>query len=173
MEYTRPPNMSFYNEKIEAHLVSIWRESTKFLSLGGREGMLVLTDKRLCFIQKTKAKSAWWQAIRRRQALNLMKSKSVMIIHDGYDEDNLKTDMENPKNININFDDISKIWCDEKEWGSVLYIEYMHDGAVLKYQYTIAQDWVKYPMKDALKFMHVDWEPFVARIMERGIRLDW
>ena len=42
--------------KIRAHVVSIWRESKKFLSIGGREGMLVLTDKHLSFIHKTTAK---------------------------------------------------------------------------------------------------------------------
>lgn len=135
--------------------------------------MLVLTNKHLYFIQKTTAKSAWWQAIRRRQALNFIKSKNVMVLHDGYDESNLKADMENPKNVKINFDDISEIWCDEKDWGSVLHMEYVHDDTTQKYQYTIAQDWVKYPMKDALKFMHVDWDPFVACILERGIKLDW
>lgn len=159
--------MPDYDETMEAHLVSVWRESAKFFSLGGREGMLVLTDKHLYFIQKTKAKSAWWQAIRRRQALNFMKSKDVMILHDGYDEDNLKVDMENPKNEKLNFDDISDVWYDEKDWGSVLYIEYTHNGTAQKYQYSIAQDWVKYPMKDALKFMHVDWQAFVAFIKER------
>ena len=44
------------NEKIQAHLVSVWREAKKFLSIGGREGMLVLTDRHLCFIHKTEAK---------------------------------------------------------------------------------------------------------------------
>ena len=35
------------DEKIQAHLVSVWRESKKFFSIGGREGMLVLTDNHL------------------------------------------------------------------------------------------------------------------------------
>lgn len=155
------------NEAIQAHLVSVWRESTKFFSLGGKEGMLVLTDRRLYFIQKTKAKSAWWQAIRRRQALGFMKSKDVMITHDGYGEENLRADMENPKNEEINFDDITGIRWEEKGWGSALYLEYDGGGGSEKYQYSIAQDWVKYPIKDALKFMKVDWERFVAFIRER------
>jgi hypothetical protein len=37
------------DEKIQAHLVSIWREAKKFFSVGGREGMLILTDKHLMF----------------------------------------------------------------------------------------------------------------------------
>ena len=42
------------DEEIRAHVVSIWRESKKFLSIGGREGMLVLTDKHLSFIHTAK-----------------------------------------------------------------------------------------------------------------------
>ena len=74
------------DEEIRAHVVSIWRESKKFLSIGGREGMLVLTDKHLSFIHKTTAKIKWWKAITQRQALIFMKSKDTMIRHDGYDE---------------------------------------------------------------------------------------
>ena len=44
------------DEKIQAHLVSVWREAKKFLSIGGKEGMLVLTDRHLCFVHKTEAK---------------------------------------------------------------------------------------------------------------------
>ena len=77
------------DEEIRAHVVSIWRESKKFLSIGGREGMLVLTDKHLSFIHKTTAKIKWWKAITQRQALIFMKSKDTMIHHDGYDEKDL------------------------------------------------------------------------------------
>ena len=45
------------DEKIQAHVVSVWRESKKFFSVGGREGMLVLTDKHLSFVHKTESKN--------------------------------------------------------------------------------------------------------------------
>ena len=154
-------------ERIQAHLVSVWRESTKFFSIGGREGMLVLTDRHLMFIHKTTAKSSWWHAIRRRQALSFMKSRYVMITHDGYDEKNLAEDVKNPKNLELSFDDILDIYYEEKDWGSVMYMEYAKDGKTERHQYSIAQDWVKYPAKDALKFMKVDWNPFVMFIKER------
>ncbi|KFM14404.1 hypothetical protein AAA799D11_01764 [Marine Group I thaumarchaeote SCGC AAA799-D11] len=63
------------DEKIQAHIVSIWRESKKFLSIGGKEGMLVLTDKHLMFIHKTEAKMKWWKAITQRQVINFIRSK--------------------------------------------------------------------------------------------------
>ena len=36
-----------------------------------------------------------------------------------------------------------------------------------KFQYSIAQDWVKYPAKEPTKYMKVDWEPFVQYIKDR------
>ena len=157
------------DEKIQAHLVSVWRESKKFFSIGGKEGMLVLTDKHLSFVFKTEARMKWWKAITQRQVINFIKSKNTMIIHDGYDEQELLNDLENEKNIELVFDDISKISFEEKVWGSALYLEYEKDGKEEKFQYAIAQDWVKYPVKEPTKFMKVDWEPFVQYIKDRQI----
>jgi predicted RNA-binding protein (virulence factor B family) len=155
------------DEKIQAHLVSVWRESKKFLSVGGMEGMLILTDKHLMFVHKTEAKMKWWQAIRQRQVINFLKSKNTMIRHDGYVENNLIKDMENQKNTELSFDEISSISYEEKEWGSILLLEYHKGGKLHKYQYSIAQDWVKYPIKEPTKYMKVDWEPFVQYIKDR------
>ncbi len=155
------------DEKIQAHLVSIWRESKKFFSIGGKEGMLVLTDKHLMFVYKTEARMKWWKAITQRQVINFIKSKNTMIYHDGYGEEELMDDLENEKNIELAFDDISNISFEEKIWGSALLLEYEKDGKQEKFQYAIAQDWVKYPVKEPTKFMKVDWEPFVQYIKDR------
>jgi len=155
------------DEKIQAHLVSVWRESKKFFSIGGREGMLVLTDRHLAFVHKTEAKISWWKAITQRQVINFIKSKNTMIRHDGYDEEQLMNDLENEKNVELVFDDISSISYEEKDWGSVLQLEYEKDGKQEKFQYAIAQDWVKYPAKEPTKYMKVDWKPFVQYIKDR------
>ena len=118
------------DEKIQAHLVSVWRESKKFFSVGGREGMLVLTDKHLTFVHKTESKINWWKNITQRQVLNLLKSKNTMIHHDGYGEKDLSNDLENSKNVELSFDDIDKISFKEENWGSVLSLEYKKNGKV-------------------------------------------
>ena len=155
------------DEKIQAHLVSVWRESKKFFSIGGKEGMLVLTDKHLMFIHKTEAKMNWWKAITQRQVINFVKSNSTIIRHDGYDEEELMNDLEDDRNIELAFDDISMINFEEKDWGSVLQLEYEKEGKEEKFQYSIAQDWVKYPAKEPTKYMKVNWEPFVQYIKNR------
>ena len=154
-------------EKIQAHLVSVWREGKKFFSIGGKEGMLVLTDKHLMFIHKTESKMNWWKAITQRQVINFIKSKDTMVRHDGYNEEDLMNDCEDDRNIELRFDDISNIGFTEKEWGSSLQLEYQKDGKDEKFQYSIAQDWVKYPTKEPTKYMKVDWEPFVQYIKDR------
>ena len=119
------------------------------------------------FVHKTEAKKKWWHAIRQRQTLQFLKSKDTMIIHDGYDENSLKVDMKNEKNTELRFDDILDISNEEKVWGSVLLIEYEKNGKREKHQYSIAQDWVKYPAKEPTKYMKADWEPFVQYIKSR------
>ena len=155
------------DETIQAHLVSVWRESKKFFSIGGREGMLILTDKHLVFVHKTESKMNWWKAIIQRQVVNFIKSKNTMIRHDGYNEKDLINDLENKKNVEVSFDDISSINYEEKVWGSVLQLEYKEEEKEEKFQYAIAQDWVKYPIKEPTKYMKVDWKPFVQYIKDR------
>ena len=155
------------DEKIQAHLVSVWRESKKFLSIGGKEGMLILTEKHLMFVHKTEAKMNWWKAITQRQVVNFIKSKNTMIRHDGYNEEDLVNDLEDERNLELSFDEIVSIEHEEKNWGSVLQLEYKKDGKEEKFQYLIAQDWVKYPVKEPTKYMRVDWEPFVQYIKDR------
>ena len=40
------------DEKIQAHVLSIWKENRGFFSGKGSEGMLILTNKNLCFVKK-------------------------------------------------------------------------------------------------------------------------
>ncbi len=154
------------DEHILAHILSVWRESKKFLSIGGKEGMLLLTDRHLMFVPKTQAKVKWWGAVRERQTISLLKSKNIMLHHDGYGEKNLMLDLENKKNVELSFNDILSINHKENVWGSVMNIEYVKNGKKEKYQYAIAQDWVKYPAKEPMKYLKVDWEPFVQYIKD-------
>jgi hypothetical protein len=155
------------DEHIQAHVLSVWRESKKLFSIHGKEGMLVLTDKHLMFIHKTEAKMRWWSAATQRQVIRFVKSKDVMIQQDGYDEEQLRIDLENKKNMEIRFDDILKINCEEKAWGDILILEIRQGEKNQKYQFSVVQDWVKYPIKDPQKYMKVDWEPLIQYIKDR------
>ena len=156
-------------EKIQAHVLSIWKESRGFFSGKGKEGMLILTNKNLCFISKTEAGMRWWGAIRTRQVVRLLQSKDVMIVEDGYDLEKLKTDLENKKNQKISFNNILQIEVKEKIWGSVLFLDIIEGGKEKKFQFSIVQDWVKYPLSAPTKFLKVDWSGFVKYIKDKQI----
>jgi len=130
------------DEKIQAHILSVWRESKKIFSILGTEGMLFLTNRHLMFVNKTQAKMKWWAAAAQRQVLTFMKSNNVMIHHDGYDEKQLELDLENKKNTVISFDDILKISHENKVWGGVLNLEFIKNGKKEKYEFSVVQDWV-------------------------------
>jgi len=131
--------------------------------------MLVLTDKRLAFIHKTEAKMRWWGAVVARQGVLLHRKNDIMIQHDGYTEKEFAEDVINEKNVSLAFGEIQKIESREEVWGSVLYLEYTKGGKREKYRFSVAQDWVKYPMKEPTKFMKVDWEPLVRFVKERQV----
>jgi len=155
------------DERIHAHILSVWRESKKLFSIRGTEGMLFLTDKHLMFINKTEAKMKWWQATTKRQVLTLLKSNNVMIRQDGYEEKQLRIDLENKKNMEIPFDNILNIDYENKAWGDVLNLEISRGEKKEKYQFSVVRDWVKYPAKDPQKYLKVDWSPLVQFIKER------
>jgi len=155
------------DERIQVHIVSVWREAKKLFSIHGKEGMLILTDKHLMFVHKTEVKMRWWNAVTQRQVLTFLKSKDVMIQQDGYNEDQLRTDLENKKNMEIRFDDILNISHEDKTWAGVLILEINQGEKNHKYQFSVVQDWVKYPIKDPQKYMKVDWSSLVQYIKDR------
>ena len=156
-------------EEIQAHILSVWNEARGFFSGKGSEGMLILTDKRLLFIKKTEAPMKWWGAIRTRQIVRLLQNKDVMFTEDGYDTTNLEIDLENKKNQKISFNNILQIEVKEKVWGSVLFLDVMEDAKEKKFQFSIVQHWVKYPLSAPTKFLTGDWSGFVKYIKDKQI----
>jgi len=156
------------DEKIVVHLVSVWREGGSFLSVGGKEGMLFLTDKHLMFIRKTERMKKWWKSVVTRQVVTLIQNSDVMIKHDGYDEEDLAIDLENKKKSSeVSFDNIFGLEIEKKNWGNILKMELIEDGKKKSYQYSIVQDWVHYPLKDPTRFLKVNWSSFVDFIKAR------
>ena len=156
-------------EKIQAHVLSVWKEGRGFFSGKGKEGMLILTNRQLYFISKTEAGIKWWGAIRTRQTVRLLQFKDVMIVEDGYGLEKLRMDLENKKNQKISFNNILQIEVKEKIWGSVLFLDIIEGGKEKKFQFSIVQDWVKYPLSAPTKFLKVDWSGFVKYIKDKQI----
>jgi hypothetical protein len=159
-----------FNEKIHTHLMSVWRESKSFFGVGGKEGMLLLTDNHFIFLKRTERMKKWWGAATKRQVITLLQNKNTILRHDGYEEKDLKIDLEELKEkyiSKITFDNILEIDAEEKTWGSILKVKAIENGKKKEYQFSIVQDWVKYPIKDPTKYLSVDWKPCVEFIKSR------
>jgi hypothetical protein len=155
------------DEKIQAHLLSVWKEGKKFLSRG-KECMFFVTNKHLMFISKTEVKPRWWKSAVDRQLLTLMKDTNTMLTHDGYGENELMVDLENDKNEEYSLDDVTEIGTEERPWGTVLTLKIKVNDKEKKIQLSIVRDWVTYPIKDPTKFLRVDWTPIVTYIKQRN-----
>jgi len=159
-----------FDEKIHTHLVSVWRESKSFFGVGGKEGMLFLTDNHLIFLRRTERMKKWWKAAVSRQVVTLLQNKNTILRHDGYDEKDLEFDLDELKEkfvSVITFDNIFEIETEEKTWGSVLKIKAVENGKKREHQFSIVQDWVNYPIKDPTKYLKVDWKPCVEFIKSK------
>ena len=159
-----------FDEKIHTHLMSVWRESKSFFGVGGKEGMLLLTDNHFIFLKRTERMKKWWGAATKRQVVTLLQNNNTILRHDGYDERDLEIDLEEVKSkyiSKITFDNILEISEEEKTWGSVLKITAVEDGKKKQYDFSIVQDWVNYPIKDPTKYLRVDWTPCIEFIKSR------
>ena len=159
-----------FDEKIHTHLMSVWRESKSFFGVGGKEGMLILTDNHFIFLKRTERMKKWWGAVTKRQVVALLQNKSTIQRLDGYEEKDLQIDLKEVKEkyiSKITFDNILEIEEEEKTWGSVLKIEAIENEKKKSYEFSIVQDWVKYPIKDPTKYLNVDWKPCVEFIKSR------
>ena len=93
-----------FDEKIHTHLMSVWRESKSFFGVGGKEGMLLLTDNHFIFLKRTERMKKWWGAATKRQVVTLLQNKNTMTDKiDGYEEKDLQVDLEEvkPKHLSL------------------------------------------------------------------------
>ena len=81
----------------------------------------------------------------------------------------MRVDAENKKNQEMCFNNILDVSFEEKVWGSVLFLEVLEDDKERKYQFSIVQDWVKYPLSAPTKYMKVDWSGFVKYIKDKQL----
>ena len=99
-----------------------------------------------------------------------MQNDNTILHHDGYDERDLEIDLEEVHSryiSKITFDNILEIDVEEKTWGSVLKISAVENGKNKQYDFSIVQDWVKYPIKDPTKYMKVNWNPCIEFVKSR------
>ena len=150
-----------WDEQIKAHLFWIWNEAEGFLKRG-KEGMLVVTDKRLVFITKTDMSFKMHETHSIRQAKRFEAGEEVFRPAEGYKLEHLERDLDkSPDNVEIPFRQIKDITAEEKRWGTLLKVKVnLGDKSKLE-KYSVVKGWVKYPAKDPIGFQKMNWTPLI------------
>jgi hypothetical protein len=153
-----------WDEQIKAHLFWIWNEGEGFLKRG-KEGMLVITDKRLVFITKTDMSFKMHDTHSIRQAKRFEAGEEVFRPAEGYKLEHLERDLDkSPDNVEIPFRQIMDITAEEKRWGTLLKVKVnLGDKSKIE-KYSIVKGWVKYPAKDPIGFQKMNWTPLISLV---------
>ncbi len=150
-----------WDEQIKAHLFWVWGEEEGFFKRG-KEGMLVVTDRRLAFIFKTDMTFRMHDTHTRRQAKRLETGEKVFRPAEGYKLEHLERDLDkSPDNLEVPFSQILDIAPEEKDWGTVLKVKVNLGEKSKVKKFSIVKGWVKYPAKEPMGFQKMDWSPIV------------
>lgn len=150
-----------WDERIKAHIFWVWGEEEGFFKRG-KEGMLVVTDRRLVFIFKTEMSFRMHDTHSRRQAKRFEAGENVFRPAEGYKLEHLERDLDkSPDNLEVPFSQILDIASEEKDWGTVLKVKVNLGDKAKAMKFSIVKGWVKYPAKDPLGFQKMDWSPLV------------
>jgi hypothetical protein len=153
-----------WDEQIKAHLFWIWGEEEGFMKRG-KEGMLVITDKRLAFIMKTEMTFKMHDTHSTRQFNRFKNKEEVFRPAEGYGIKELEKDLDkSPDNLEIPFRQIMDITSEEKRWGTLLKVKINLGDKSKLVKFSIVKGWVKYPAKDPLEFQRMDWTPLISMV---------
>lgn len=132
----------------------------------GKEGMLVITDKRLAFISKTEMKYPAHDAHSRRQLYRFQAGENVFRPAEGYGVKELEADLDkSPDNLEVPYRQILDIVQEEKRWGTLLKIKINLGDKAKTMRFSIVKGWVKYPAKDPIQFQKkVNWSPLISLV---------
>ncbi|MGH9991631.1 MAG: hypothetical protein ACREAZ_03185 [Nitrososphaera sp.] len=150
-----------WDEQIKAHLFWIWGEEEGFLKRG-KEGMLVVTDRRLAFISKTEMTYKMHDTHSIRQLNRFKNNENVFRPAEGYKLEHLEKDLDkSPDNLEIPFSQVLDLTSEEKRWGTLLKVKVNLGDKSKLYKFSIVKAWVKYPAKDPLGFQRMNWSPLI------------
>ena len=153
-----------WNEQIKGHLFWVWG-GEEGLFKRGKEGMLVVTDRRLAFIIKTDMTYKMHESHSIRQLKRFEAGENIFRPAEGYKLEDLKKDLaKSPDNLQIPFVQILDVIPEEKDWGTLLKVKTNLGYKAKVFKFSIVKGWVKYPVKDPLEFQRMDWRPLISLV---------
>ncbi len=147
-------------EQIISVLFAVWGTEEGFFKRG-REGMLILTSKRLAFVSKTKMNINWWRDEVERQVKDFKQSINAIRVSDEYTLERLAKDLEEESNLNIQLKQITNVKSEDKNWGSEMMIRFKIDDKDKTYKFAMVKGWATYPIKDPISFLYINWQPWI------------
>lgn len=149
------------SEKILSVLFSIWGTEEGFLKRG-KEGMLILTNKRVAFVSKTKMNSVAWRSSADQQLRDFRSSNASIRVPKLYPMQTLQLDLLNEDNMNIPMNQLLGLESETKRWGTRLKMKFKdNDGKSRAYKFVVVKMWATYPVKDPIGYEAPDWEPWI------------
>jgi hypothetical protein len=128
----------------------------------GKEGMLVITDRRIAFISKTNMTYRIHDIHAMRQHKRFKEGENVFRPLEGYKIKDLEDDLnKSGENLEIPFRQILDITQHEKRWGTLLKVNANLIDKSKIYKFSIVKGWVKYPLKDPIEFQRMDWTDLI------------
>ncbi|MDQ3836416.1 MAG: hypothetical protein M3270_05730 [Thermoproteota archaeon] len=153
-----------WDEEIKGHLFWVWGGEEGFFKRG-KEGMLVVTNRRLAFITKTDMTYKMHETYSLRQLKRFEAGENVFRPAEGYTLEHLKNDVaKSPDNLQISFSQILDVLSEEKDWGTLLKVKVNLGYKTKAFKFSLVKGWVKYPAKDPLEFQRMDWRPLINLI---------
>lgn len=150
-----------WDEQIKAHIFWVWKEREGFLKRG-KEGMLVITDRRLALIIKTDMTYKMHETHSLRQLKRFEAGENVFRPAEGYKLEHLERDLDkSPDNLELPFSQILDITSEEKDWGTLLNVKVNLGDKTKIHKFSVVKGWVKYPAKDPMGFQKMDWTPLI------------
>lgn len=153
-----------WDEQVKAHLFWVWGEEEGFMKRG-KEGMLVITDRRLAFIIKTEMTYRAHDTHSTRQFNRFRDGEEVFRPAEGYGIKELEKDLDkSPDNLEVPYRQVLDIVSEEKRWGTLLKVKINLGDKSKLMKFSIVKGWVKYPAKDPMGFHKMDWTPLIAMV---------
>jgi hypothetical protein len=148
-------------EYIISVLFSVWGGEHGMFKRG-REGILVLTNKRIAFISKTDMDIDSWKREVDTQVKELYKNKDAIRVPKTYTLDMLNNDARYEKNVVIPLKSIVELSSEKKRWGTLLIIAFKNNNdSIIKYSFSVVRSWIRYPVADPIEHEHVDWDGWI------------
>jgi len=149
------------DEHIVASLPKVWGNEVGFIGFfkKSKEGILVLTNKKLVFVPK------WVPVTPKEREKFFGGDEAKVTVIDRYSESELDEDIEEqPKSLLLPLESIVSVENVQLRKVNFLRVKCMIDGKTKTYDFGIAKSVTNYPIRQPLMFYNLDWSAWIRLI---------